>query len=135
MAITLRQIGKTESPTATVFWFTLFTGLCSAIVLPWLGVRHDAWLTTLLIVGGMFGGLGQLCVTASVRYAPVSLVVPFDYLQIIWATLIGWLIFAAPPPATMLAGAALIATSGIYTAYREGRRGKVPAGAAAVTEA
>ena len=126
VAITLRQIGMTESSASIVFWFTIFTGVVSGLALPFLGVRHDIALTALLIGAGMFGGVGQLALTGSLRYAPVSVVVPFDYLQILWATLIGWLIFASPPPDTMLTGAALIAMSGIYTAYREGRRGKVP---------
>ena len=126
VAITLRQIGKTESPSATVFWFMLSATIGAGLALPWLGARHDLMLTLVLLGGGVFGGIGQLATTASVRYAPVSMVVPFDYLQIIWATLIGWFIFADVPTAMMLAGAALIAGSGIYTAYRESRRGKVP---------
>ncbi|NIJ06635.1 drug/metabolite transporter (DMT)-like permease [Sphingomonas vulcanisoli] len=134
VAITLRQIGKTESPSAIVFWFTLFTTAAAAAALPWLGVRHGPGLTMILLSGGVLGGIGQLASTASVRFAPVAVVVPFDYLQIIWATLIGWFLFATPPTATMLAGAALIAASGIYTAYRERQRGLIPAEAAMVPE-
>jgi drug/metabolite transporter (DMT)-like permease len=57
--------------------------------------------------------------TASLRFAPVSVVAPLDYVQIIWTTLIGWAFFATMPLVTTLAGAALITASGIYTAYRE----------------
>ena len=64
-----------------------------------------------------------------------SVVVPLDYLQIVWGILIGWLVFLTPPTGLMLAGAALIAGSGIYTAYREHVRGKIPAEAGSMPEA
>ena len=72
---------------------------------------------------------------SSLRYAPVSVVVPLDYLQIVWGILIGWLVFLTPPTGLMLAGAVLITGSGIYTAYREHARGKVPAEAGSMPEA
>lgn len=124
--ITLRQIGKTEATSAIVFWFTVFCSAVGAIFLPFFGHVHDATTFVLLIGGGLFGGIAQITMTSSLRYAPVSAVVPFDYLQIIWATAIGWAIFASPASATTLAGAALITASGVYTAYREGRRGQEP---------
>jgi drug/metabolite transporter (DMT)-like permease len=59
--------------------------------------------------------------TASLR-APVSVVTPFDYLQIVAATAYGWMIFSDVPTINTVMGAALIAASGIYTAWREHRR-------------
>jgi drug/metabolite transporter (DMT)-like permease len=133
--ITLRQVSRSESTSSIVFWFSLFTLCASALLMPVFGHWRGTETTTLLFLGGAFGGIGQLMMTGSLRFAPVPVVVPFDYLQILWATLIGWLVFASPPPATMLAGAALIAASGIYTAYREGRRGWQAAQALAAPEA
>jgi drug/metabolite transporter (DMT)-like permease len=51
-------------------------------------------------------------------------VVPFDYLQLLWAVLLGWLIFTQRPVATTWAGAAVIIASGLYTLYREHRLGR-----------
>lgn len=133
--ITLRQISRTESTSAIVFWFSLLTTLATGLTMPLFGMRHDPAVYALLIPAGMIGGVGQLAMTGSLRFAPVATVVPFDYLQIIWATAIGWIVFATPAPATLLAGAALIAGSGIYTALRERRRGIDPAQALATPEA
>jgi drug/metabolite transporter (DMT)-like permease len=72
-------------------------------------------------VGGVAGGIGQLLMTASLK-APVSVVTPFDYLQIVAATAYGWLLFSDMPTINTVMGAALIAASGIYTAWREHRR-------------
>jgi drug/metabolite transporter (DMT)-like permease len=132
--ITLRQIGKTETTAAIVFWFTTFCSIVGAAFLPFFGHMHDPATFALLIGGGLFGGIAQIAMTSSLRYAPVSVVTPFDYLQIIWATAIGWLVFASPQSAGALAGAGLIAASGIYTAYREGRHGQVPKQALAPPE-
>ena len=132
--ITLRQIGKTEATAATVFWFTIFGALVGGSLLPFFGHSHDATTYALLIGGGLCGGIGQISMTGSLRYAPVSVVVPFDYLQILWAIFIGWLVFASPPAGTALAGAALIAAGGIYTAYRERRMGEDPKQALAPPE-
>jgi len=124
--ITLRQIGQYEHTAAIVFWFTCLCTLFGAAMLPIFGQRHDMVTIALLVVSGLIGGGSQLTMTASLRFAPVATVVPFDYVQILWATLFGWLIFGSPPLATTLFGAALIAGSGIYTAYRERVRGKIP---------
>jgi len=59
--------------------------------------------------------------TTSLR-APISVVTPFDYLQIVAATIYGWLFFSDVPTRHTLIGASLIAAGGIYTAWREHRR-------------
>lgn len=119
VAILLRQIGRTESAGTTVFWF-------SVLSLPPLGIAyafqlqaHD-WVTWAILGGiGVIGGVGQLALTASLRFASVSAVVPMDYSSLIWATLYGWLIFGVwPTPYTWL-GAPVIVASGLYIVWRE----------------
>ena len=51
------------------------------------------------------GGIGQLLMTASLRAASVSAVVPFDYVHLIWASLLGWMIWDMHPRATTWVGA------------------------------
>ena len=132
--ITLRQIGRTEHIAAIVWWFTLLGTVFGAAMLPFFGRHHDATTYGFLILSGLIGGGSQLTMTASLRFAPVATVVPFDYIQILWATLFGWLIFGSSPLLSTLFGAVLIAGSGIYTAYRERLRGKVPTQAIAPPE-
>jgi len=133
--ITIRQISRTEDTVAIVFWFTLFCLIAGAVMLCFFGRTHDLPTYAMLAGAGLLGGGAQLGMTASLRFAPVSVVVPLDYLQIVWGILIGWLAFVTPATPLMLAGAALIAGSGIYTAYREHVRGKVPAEAGSMPEA
>jgi drug/metabolite transporter (DMT)-like permease len=133
--ITVRQISRTEQTAAIVFWFTVLTTVAGAAMLPFFGRSHDLVTYAMLACAGLLGGVGQLSMTASLRFAPVSVVVPLDYLQIVWGILIGWFVFLAPPTPLMLAGAALIAAGGIYTAYRERKRGIEPAEARVMPEA
>jgi len=133
--VTLRQISGSETTTSIVFWFTVATSAAAALFMPFYGHLHDSLTMGLLICAGLVGGLAQIVMTSSLRFAPVSVVVPFDYLQMVWATLIGWFVLASPSSPTMLAGAALIVASGLYTAYRERMRGHAPAQALAVPEA
>jgi drug/metabolite transporter (DMT)-like permease len=120
VTITIRQIGTQT----TVLWFSLLSMLALSALLPFYARSHDAKTWTILLALGLFGGCGQLFLTSSLRYAPVSVVVPFDYTQLLWAVLLGWFIFASQPPATTWAGALVIIASGLYTVYREHKLGR-----------
>ncbi len=118
---TLRQIQKSENLSAIVFWFAIAGIAVGALLMPFFGHLHEAQAFAFVAAGGLAGGLGQLFMTASLR-APVSVVTPFDYLQIVAATIFGWLLFSDVPTLHTAAGAGLIAASGLYTAWREHRR-------------
>jgi drug/metabolite transporter (DMT)-like permease len=118
---TLRQIQRSENISAIVFWFAIAGITVGGLLMPIFGHMHGATAFALVLAGGLAGGVGQLLMTSSLR-APVSVVSPFDYLQIVGATVYGWLLFSDVPTAHTIIGAALIATSGLYTAWREHRR-------------
>ena len=124
VTITIRQIGRTEHPQTTVLWFSLLSMLVLGSLMPFHAQAHGARTWAILVALGTFGGFGQLFLTASLRFAPVSVVVPFDYTQLLWAVLLGWLLFATRPPSTTWAGAALVVASGLYTLYREHKLGR-----------
>jgi EamA-like transporter family. len=93
--VTLRRIGETESAAATVFWFNLVCIVVAALPMPFLFQNHTGHIWDALTLGGLMGGIAQIMMTAAVRYAPVSVLAPFDYLQIVWATI--WDLFCSPP--------------------------------------
>ena len=118
---TLRQIQRSEHISAIVFWFAVAGIVVGGMLMPFFGHWHGAKALAFVMVGGVAGGCGQLFMTASLR-APVSAVAPFDYLQIVGATIYGWLLFSDVPTINTIAGAGLIAASGLYIAWREHRR-------------
>ncbi|MFN4186360.1 MAG: EamA family transporter, partial [Hyphomonas sp.] len=114
----------TEHVAAIVFWFFVGSSIVGAILLPFVGQMHSPLTFALLIASGLTGGLAQLFMTASLQKAPVAVVAPFDYLQIVGAIVFGWWLMSTTPTLNTLAGAALIASSGLYTAWREHVRRK-----------
>lgn len=120
VTIAVRQM-RGEHVAAIVFWFMALSFVVSGAMLPFVGRWHDG-LTLMLLLGGGFAGIiAQITMTSSLQHAPVSVLMPFDYLQMIGAILFGWLLMSDVPGWTTLAGAALIATSGLYTVWREYR--------------
>ncbi len=74
------------------------------------------------LAGALTLGLfGYFAITQAVRTGDLSVVAPFRYTRIVFALALGWLLFAERPDAPMLAGAALIVGSGLYTLIREAR--------------
>ena len=118
---TLRHLQRSENVAAIVFWFAIAGIVVGGLLIPFFGRLHGLTALALVLAGGLAGGVGQLLMTSSLR-APVSVVSPFDYLQIVAATIYGWLLFSDVPSLHTIIGAALIAGSGIYTALREHRR-------------
>jgi drug/metabolite transporter (DMT)-like permease len=119
VSIVLRELGRTERPGVVVFWFTLLSLPPLAIAMPFFARSHDPLTWGLLLFLGLIGGVAQLCLTGALRWAPVSVVLPMDYSAILWATLIGWLVWDDLPIVTTWIGAALIVGSGLYIAWRE----------------
>lgn len=125
VTIAIRQIGRTEGTQTTVFWFTAISILLAGSLMPFYAQAHDGRTWAILAGLGFFGGIAQLLLTASLRFAPIPVIAPFDYSQLLWAVLLGWAIWETQPPPSTWAGAAVIIASGLYTLYREQQLGTI----------
>jgi drug/metabolite transporter (DMT)-like permease len=121
VTVTLRHLGSREHVAAIVFWFLSACSLAGLMLLPFFGRNPDLATIGILCAAGVFGGLAQICMTASLQAAPISVLAPFDYLQLVTAMLLGWLLLGTEPTVNTYAGAILIACSGLYTLRREQR--------------
>ncbi|HLS59183.1 MAG TPA: DMT family transporter [Paracoccaceae bacterium] len=119
----VRKLVRTEATAAIVFYFSLIAALLSLVTLPFGWAWPTAGETGLLVGAGFLGGLGQMFLTESYRYADVSVIAPFDYTSMLLALAFGYWIFAEVPTLTMLAGAALIVGAGLFIIWREHRLG------------
>jgi drug/metabolite transporter (DMT)-like permease len=120
--VAIRQIAATERGATIVFYFTLggtVLGLAGSLF-HW--VTPDLATFGLLVLAGLLGGVGQLFLTEALRVAPVGVVAPFDYTQLVWATGLGFLVWGELPHPATLAGAVVVAASGVYILHREMRR-------------
>jgi drug/metabolite transporter (DMT)-like permease len=99
--------------------FGLVTAPLTWVALTWA----DGALLTLL---GIVATFAHFCINRSLKLAPASVVVPYQYTTIVWAILLGYVFFNDIPSVAMLAGATAIIAAGIYIFVREQARAKQP---------
>lgn len=119
----VRQLIRTESTTATVFYFSALAAVFALFTLPFGWVMPDMATLGLLVAIGLLGGVGQILMTHSFRLAPVSVVAPFDYTSMIFALLIGYFMFNEVPEPAVYVGSVLVVGAGLFVIYREHRIG------------
>ncbi len=117
--IAIREISRTEPGPTIVFYFTLAGAVVGLASLPFGWVMPSPGVLALLVAAGLIGGTGQLLLTEAIRRAPVAVVAPFDYTQLVWAGLIGFLVWCETPALLTLAGAMVVAASSTYILWRE----------------
>jgi drug/metabolite transporter (DMT)-like permease len=121
ISLQIRDLARTETAPTIAFWFAALSAPPLALLLPWSATTHDLREWGLLIGTGVLGGIGQILLTASYRFAPVSVVVSIDYIGLIWATLWGWLIWNHLPPSSTWTGVPFIVGAALFIAWREHR--------------
>lgn len=127
VVIFIRQMSTTERSEAIVFYFMLTCAVVSGLAMLW-NWKTPSWMAlALLVLSGLLGGIGQLCMTFSYRYAEPSLLAPFDYAAMVWAVALGFFLLGEVPQPLILLGAAIVVASGLFIVWRERRRH--PAGA------
>ena len=114
VAVAIRRMSATESTeTLIVYQMTVIT-LCTICLLPF-GFTPPAWLDFVaLAFAGIGNGIAQYWWTRSLSLAPPSAVVPFNYLSLIWAAMLGFAIWGDVPTASLLVGSAIVVASGLY---------------------
>ena len=127
-----RVLARTERTMAMLFYSALVGAIGFGIFLPWTmhGVAPTPLQIMLFLGLGVSAWLGHYLFTQSYRYAPAALVAPMTYMHLVWAGILGWLVFGHAPAPIAMAGMALVALAGIVSAFRP-RRGKRPAQLAA----
>ena len=119
IAIQVRDLARTDESLSIVFWFAVFSAPLLSLALPFTYTPHSAIQWLLLLGCGLLGCIGQILLTASLRYGQVASVIVMDYTALAWATLYGWLLWDELPPATTWLGAPLIIAAGAVIAWRE----------------
>src|SRR5258705_8248932 len=119
VAVAIRRMSATESTeTLTIYQMTVIT-ICTVFLLPF-GFTPPAWLDLLgLALAGIGNGIAQYWWTRSLSLAPPSAVGPFNYLSLVWATMLGFAIWGDVPTPSLLLGSAIVVASGLYILWRE----------------
>lgn len=117
--IVIRILGRTESSLTTTGYMNLLLSVLSIgpALYVWQTPQGMAWFW--LVVIGISGTASQLALAEALKVAETTVIMPFDFLKIIWAAMFGFLFFAEIPDLFTWIGAAIIFTSTFYIAWRE----------------
>lgn len=113
-----------DSPHTTLFYTALVGTIALSFALPFAGTPGQVTLrdAAFLLLLGLLAGLGHGFLIGAFLRAPASLVAPFTYLQMIWATLYGYVLFGQLPDGLSALGMTVIVASGVGLVMHE-RRG------------
>jgi len=128
--VTSRQLSTTESSHTILFYYSVFVVVALGAVMPWVWVTprwQDLWL---ILFTGIAGSFGQFFLNQAFRYGEVSLLAPLDYSGLVWAGLLGFIVWADVPTPAVLTGSAIIISAGVYIVRREAMLRRAPRPAA-----
>jgi drug/metabolite transporter (DMT)-like permease len=100
------------------------TLLFGAVAAPFWWITPSPLDLALLALFGVLSIMALACVNLSLKLAAASVVVPYQYTIIVWAIVLGYVVFGDVPDAFTLAGAAIIIMAGLYIFWREQMRGE-----------
>lgn len=130
--IHVRRLVQTDTTAAIVFYFSLTASTLGLLTMPlgwitgWSALQWTApgtQIIAFLILAGLIGGVAQIMVTASYRFGSASMLAPFDYASMIFASLIGYVAFGEVPTGPILLGASLVIAGGVLIIWRERQLG------------
>lgn len=114
-----KTLTRYESPGVIVLWQAISVTLLSLplSLIHWTAPTIWQWIG--FATAGIFGSLGHYCLTRGFRVADISATQSLRFLDFVWASLMGWLVFSDVPSHTTLIGALVILTSTVWIARRE----------------
>jgi len=134
--IQTRRLTKSEATGAIVFYFSCVTGVIGLLILAVAALWPEGGAYAAIAAGqrfvvpsrlefaalasiGLLGGCGQILMTHCYRFADASILAPFDYVSIIWATVLGYLLFSEIPTSSVLIGGGIVMAAGVAVIWRE----------------
>lgn len=121
-ATVTRLVNNRDSAVTSFFYIGLVGAIMTtgAIYYVWVNIDpHHIWLLALLCVTSVSGHFAMI---KALSLAPVSIIQPFNYLQLVWSLIVGFIVFNDFPDKWTLIGAAIVVGSGIFVLYREQAR-------------
>ena len=122
----VRKLSATESTASIALYSNLTVVLVMAALLPFDAVLPSVGDGLMMAAAGLLGGTALLVLISAYRRAPAALVAPFQYSQMLWAILLGLLIWGDLPDPAKLLGGLIVAASGLFVVYRETALGRRP---------
>lgn len=114
-----RHLASSDSVISMVFSLNLMMGVVGSLLIPWVWVPMDWSTLAILLLMTVIALTAHILLTEAFSRAQVSALAPFEYTSLIWAAIIGYLVWGDFPSIQMWSGAAIIIGSGLYVIHRE----------------
>ncbi len=126
LALVIKSLSRTEAPDTIVVWQIVVFIPVSIIPAAFVWMTPDFWQFVLLAGTGLFGTLTQRCLTRAYRAADATVVLPFDFTRLVFAALLGFVLFAEFPDIWVWGGGLLIFGAVLWMARLEARDAGTP---------
>lgn len=125
--IDIKVLGRTESSRTITAYVTVLLTPLTVVPAIWVWQMPSTDLWVWLVFIGVIGTIGQIVITEAIKLADMTVLMPFDFLKLVWAAFLGMIFFAEVPDALTWVGAAIVFASSFYIVWREAklRRGKI----------
>jgi drug/metabolite transporter (DMT)-like permease len=117
--ISVRTLSQTESTTTLLIYQAVFIGVLAGIPLFWLWVTPDSYGLLFLLAMGILAAGGQWTGVKALRLGEASVIGNIQYVQLLYAALLGYILFNEVPDKFTLIGAGIIICSSMYILHRE----------------
>ena len=122
LIIVTRRLGAFDRALRTAVYSSGIYALAGAVPAAHAWVSPGTVDFALLAATGLLGGTGMLLFAYAYRHAPATVLAPFDYSAMLWAALLGYLIWGDVPTPLAASGMAVIAASGLFLLRHERSR-------------
>ncbi len=122
VTVAVRGMTKTESSNTLLMWQMTTIAALHALLLVF-GIKQPTPADAgLLIASGIANAIGQYLWTKALHLAPTAAVSPFYYFLLVWAMLIGFVVWGDVPSLGLLLGSGIVVASGLFLLWHEARR-------------
>jgi drug/metabolite transporter (DMT)-like permease len=118
-----RRLSSVDPPLTTLAWSALIGFTVLSTVAPLLWVRPSLLQLALGALVGVASTIGHWIVVLAYQHEDASVLAPYAYVQLVWASIFTWLMFGSLPEVWTYVGAAIIIISGLFTVYGSERKG------------
>jgi drug/metabolite transporter (DMT)-like permease len=120
--VSSRQLSTSEPSHRILFYYSLVVVVVLGCAMPFYWIQPSGRDMLMFLTIGVMGTAGQFCLNQAFRYGEASLVAPLDYTGLLWATLIGWLIWDDVLTLPMIIGGTIVVASCIYINQRGAKK-------------
>lgn len=122
--IILRYLSRFDQPITILAYQAIFVGIAMAVPGLWLWQAPSAEQWWMLVAIGGLSFLGQMCNIRAFKVGEATAIASLDYTRLLYATLLGAVLFSEWPSIETLIGALIIIAASLYTVWREAKRGR-----------